>query len=112
MPKTFVVIRTQFEALHCWPSAPEEVAFLREPHRHMFHVEMKWLVHHDDRDIEFFMMKWEVQEYINSNMAMDLGHRSCEMICKQLADHFKADYVSVFEDGENGAEYYRTFEPR
>jgi len=51
---TNIIINLEFEATHCWPECPiEEVAFLRSPHRHVFHVQMKRDVAHDDRDVEF-----------------------------------------------------------
>ena len=118
MPKTFIVIRTQFTAFHKWLAAPDIVAFLRYPHRHVFHVEIKYLVGHDDRDREFFIEKERLENYIGVRYHQHIYNKeevpelSCEMIAKDIATKFEADYVSVFEDNENGAEYYRTFEPR
>lgn len=108
MPKTLVVIRTSFSALHCWPDCPiEEVSYLKNLHRHTFHVEMRWEVKHDNREIEFIAKKNEVnlflQEYWNSK---NLKSMSCEMMAKELARLFFANYVSVFEDNENGSIYY------
>ena len=34
--RRWIRVRTTFEGFHCWPSAPNEVAFLRNVHRHLF----------------------------------------------------------------------------
>lgn len=112
---TNVIVNLQVEGLHCWPAAKEvfpEVSFLSDPHRHIFHIQVKKRVYHDDRDIEFVMFKRDVIEYLKSTYYMemqrihDFGSKSCEMIAKELFDYFHCEYVSVFEDGENGAEVY------
>jgi len=51
--KTDVIVKLQVEGLHNWPAAREvfpEVGFLSDLHRHMFHIEAKKEVFHDDRD--------------------------------------------------------------
>jgi 6-pyruvoyl-tetrahydropterin synthase len=116
--RTFIVVRTQFTALHHWPDCPyDEVAFLKNLHRHVFHVELKCEVKHDDRQLEFFMVKKQLDEalsvtYHNQN----LQALSCEMMAKSIAAYMEeklnptpdfdrlVKFVSVFEDGENGAE--------
>ena len=111
MPKTFIIVKTQFQAFHNWPNAPEEVKFLRNPHRHIFYVTVKFIVHHDDRDKEFFIEKRKLDNFLSGCYGPGLmTGKSCEMLCKEIADYSKADFVSVFEDNENGAEYYRTYE--
>ena len=108
MKKTNIIIKTQFEAIHCWPGAPRgDTYFLRHPHRHIFYVIMKWEVNHNDRDKEFFKQKWEVMNFIQKCWhGEQLGGTSCEMIAEELMNRFNANYVSVFEDNENGAEVY------
>jgi len=110
---TKIVVRLQIEGLHCWPNAKNvfpEVGFLADLHRHIFFIELKKQVYHDDRDIEFIMFKRDVQEYLyksyfdNEKRCHNFSHRSCEMIAKELLKHFDCDFVSVFEDNENGAE--------
>ena len=102
--KKQVVIKTRFEALHCWPECPiPEVKFLKNPHRHIFHVTLKWDVSHGDREIEFIAMKAFVGEYL-VQLPRDLGRKSCEDIAEMLLAEFDAQFCSVFEDGENGAE--------
>lgn len=107
--RRYIVIKTSFEAIHRWENCPfEEVAYLRKPHRHVFHVVVKWEVFHNDRDKEFIMMKHLVDKYIKHIFHMqDLGNTSCEMICEHLKNQFSsASFISVFEDNENGVEVY------
>ena len=105
----YIVIKTQFPATHCWPDCPyPEVSYLRNPHRHLFYVTMKWKVTHDNRDKEFIMMKNKINHFIRESWYNQfIGSTSCEMLARQLANKFDADFVSVFEDNENGAEYAR-----
>jgi len=107
--KTRIIVKTQFTAIHHWPECPhDEVYYLQDPHRHIFHVTMKWKVDHDDRDKEFIMMKNKVDEFLRSHWHNKfVGKLSCEMMARRLVELFDADYVSVFEDNENGAEVER-----
>ena len=103
--KTFIFITTTFSAVHCWPDCPfDEVVFLQSPHRHLFHVRMEKEVFHDNRDVEFIMFKNKVEDWIKTNYCYkNLGHKSCEMMARQLMEVFDCDLVEVSEDGENGA---------
>ena len=104
--KKYIIIRTQFEATHNWPDCPiEEVAFLREEHRHIFHVEVKIEVSHNNRELEFIMLKRIVNELLQS-LGKRLGTMSCEDIAERIITTFcnhPIKSVSVFEDNENGA---------
>lgn len=101
-----IVIKTQFEAIHRWPGCPfEEVMFLRCPHRHIFHVMVKFPVKHTDRDREFIMAKHEVSAFVSLWNNKDLGTMSCEDMAVKIQTVFPDScFVSVFEDNENGAE--------
>jgi len=110
---TKIVVRLQIEGLHCWPAAKNvfpEVGFLANPHRHIFFIELKKKVYHDDRDIEFIIFKRDVQDYLYTKYyypdkrCHDFSNMSCEMIAKELLKEFDCEFVSVFEDNENGAE--------
>ena len=106
--KRCIVIKTNFSAVHHWPDCPiKEVAYLTMPHRHLFYVTFKFSVNHNDRDIEFISKKIEIERYLNNEFANKfISAMSCEQIAEQLLIHFNADFVSVFEDNENGAEVY------
>lgn len=103
-------IKTQFEGFHCWPQAPEQVKFLRDRHRHLFHVTVWLEQEHNDRDIEYIMTKWDLDNLIKK-MKTDLeayvnGNASCEMMAEYIYDNITLGRnveVEVTEDGENGA---------
>ncbi len=108
--KTEVYCTLQIEGLHHWPECPfEEVAYLRDLHRHVFHIKAYKLVTHSDRDIEFIMLKhkitsWlEVQYYSGAAKCCLFGPMSCEMIAEELITEFELSKCEVSEDGENGA---------
>jgi hypothetical protein len=108
-----IVVRLQVDGLHHWPSCDiEEVAFLRDIHRHMFHIEAKKIVNHEERDVEIIKFKRDIQDYLysqywNGNMrSYFFGPMSCESIARELVEHFKLSYCSVLEDNENGAEVF------
>ena len=106
--KTSIRIRTSFEGFHCYPNAgaiDPRIKFLEDRHRHIFHVTVKMSVTHSDREIEFFLAKWALNEYIQSG---DQNHKSCEMIATSiLVDHLIPKYgqrhyeITVSEDNES-----------
>ena len=108
-----VFFTVQFEAIHCWPEAPERVDFLRNPHRHLFKLECRCKVNHNDRDIEFILMKREVQLMCDMVWAgKDIGRTSCEQIGEMILNKFpEIGGVTVSEDGENGANVWRRADP-
>lgn len=101
--KTIIWVTTQFVAFHRWRAAPEEVSFLRVYHRHIFKVKMGVLVQHLNREVEFFTLKKELEEYIHLHYSgLEFG-KSCELIATEILEVFDAYFVQVSEDGENGA---------
>ncbi len=101
--KTTVYITTQFTAYHKWENAPADVSFLKNVHRHIFHVKVCVPVSHNDRDVEFFQFKSGVDSYINTHYQNRQFNKSCEMIASELLHEFGASSVEVSEDKENGA---------
>lgn len=105
---TMIEVRLQFEGQHCWPDAPEEVKFLRSPHRHMFHLRARMNVSHGDRELEFILVKRDLQKLV-AGWGFDLRSRSCENMALEimmyLDDKYKRGFIEVElnEDGENGA---------
>lgn len=113
----------QKEGIHCYPAAATDpqlntsdeynVAFLANPHRHIFHFRVSIDVFHNDRDIEFIQFKrWLEALYSGSNTVLELNYKSCEMIADdlylQIADRYpnRAVTIEVSEDGENGCVIY------
>lgn len=124
--ETFIFIKFSLEGFHNFPAAPElfpEVGFLAHRHRHIFHFECKKKVNHDDRDVEFILFKRLAADYLIDSYGdirsggedmlpfyrhCEFGAMSCEMIARDLLEHFDLESCSVSEDGENGAEVRRT----
>lgn len=107
--KTFIKIRTDFEGFHFYPNASSidpRIKFLENEHRHIFKVEVKISVTHLDRELEFFLCKWALQDFIKGG---NQNHKSCEMIATDiLNNHLIPRYganryyeVVVSEDGES-----------
>jgi hypothetical protein len=112
---TLISVTGRFEAIHSWPDCPhEDVSFLKQLHRHIFHVIVKLEVKHNDRDLEFIRIKRILTSYLFMFDGQNIGSHSCEMLCDLIANHLdgftsmngKVKVVSVSEDGENGAEAY------
>jgi len=115
---SMIWVKFQKEGIHCYPAAATDpnlatgdeydVSFLATPHRHIFHFQVNIQVFDDDRDIEFIQFKrWLEKCY--SNGTLELNHKSCEMIARELNATIVARYpgrktlISVSEDDENGA---------
>lgn len=109
MIKRYIVIRGQYEGWHEYADAPPAVAFLRHEHRHMFKWETTIEVRHDDRELEFFTVKLEIDnqlnDILNTKKHKHLG--SCEMQADAILDVIRKRYgehrfisVCVSEDGE------------
>lgn len=105
------------EGIHKYPAALtdpklatgdwDDVSFLGNPHRHIFHFYVSIGVQHNDRDIEFIQFKrWLERQYDTGVMHID--YKSCEMLAEDLIQLIAARYnrsmtVRVYEDDENGA---------
>lgn len=103
--KTCVITKNLIEGFHRWPDAPEKVDFLRERHRHVFHIRCYFEVDHWDREIELIMKQWEIDEYLHHiyGMPCEFDNLSCEKIAEILMDKMGACMVEVLEDGDGGA---------
>lgn len=106
---TYIKVRTDFEGYHYYPGAgsiDSRISFLENEHRHIFKVEVKIGVTHLDRELEFFLVKWALQDFIKSGK---MNHKSCEMIATDILEsHLIPSYgdnryyeIVVSEDGES-----------
>lgn len=109
-----VTAKFRFEGIHHWPDAPDSVEFLREWHRHVFHVEGEISVSHENREVEFITLANQMKIFLiglfsqaNFPGVLNLGYSSCETIARILANEFELSRCYVSEDGENGATVYR-----
>lgn len=107
---TEVYCTLRVEGLHHWPDCPlSEVSYLRDLHRHVFHIKASTIVSHDNRDVEFIVLKHQIREYLHTNYwddemkCLHFGAQSCEMIATDLIHTFNLARCEVSEDGENGA---------
>lgn len=102
---TLVETYNEIIGYHYWGNAPEEVAFLRQPHRHRFEIRCWFPVTDDDREIEIFMREREIRTYLQDRygVEMQLGPMSCEMLCKEMIRQFGCIACRVLEDGKGGA---------
>ena len=109
--KVSIIVRERFEAFHMWPVAPDDVAFLRNSHRHLFYVEVEIDGGTGDRTFEFFQAQRKLREVLVSLgwNGQHVGSLSCEAMAEiigtELRDRKMLPVLScaVFEDGENGA---------
>lgn len=108
--ETEVYCSLQVEGIHHWPDCPiEEVSYLRDPHRHIFHIKAYVVVDHDNRDVEFIVLKHDIKVYIltkyfdDTHHLCDFGAMSCEMLARELIEVFDLSRCEVSEDNENGA---------
>jgi len=102
--RMYVTVTFTFEALHRWPEAPDDVAFLRSLHRHVFHVKATKRVQHTDRDIEFILLKRAMLAAVGELLAAGGTETwSCEAYAVNLLHTFDLASCEVSEDGENGA---------
>lgn len=108
--KTSVYAKLIVEGIHNWANCPiEEVSYLRDLHRHQFHIIAHRYVYHDDRDIEFIEFQHKIRAYLTNKYWSDkykcclFGSMSCEMIGSELLEKFGLFKCEVSEDGECGA---------
>lgn len=106
--KTYIEVKNQIDLVHRFADAPEQVAYLKNPHRHTFKISSRVQVFHNDREIEFYMLRDFISETLRKT-AFCLGI-SCEQLAEFVIGEIKLKYgshrriiVSVFEDGINGA---------
>ena len=65
-------------------------------------------VYHKDRELEFFLVKNKLKNYVDS-WGKCLGKMSCETMAKNIATYINTIYgnrqmsIEVSEDGENSA---------
>lgn len=113
---TSVFATTEAIGFHRWPSAPDEVSYLRNEHRHKFGVRVELSVVEDDREVEFHILRRQLDgviwmgDVIDSTAESNFGTQSCEAIAHDLLSWLRSTYpgrslyrVTVDEDGENGA---------
>lgn len=106
---TWLIVNFQCEGFHKYPEATGlfGVEFLANQHRHLFHIRVELTVNHNDRELEFILIKRDLQKKFDYEK---LSNRSCEVIAQDIVNYMIQIYgyqrqyrVTVLEDGENGA---------
>ena len=107
----FIWVKTQKEFLHQYYDAPELVAFLKNKHSHIFKFKVAVEVFNNDRDIEFIILRRQVEDILNK-LDINLNGFSCEMLSNHLYEEIKSIYpkrdmiIDVSEDGNYGSNFY------
>ena len=102
--KKYIQVNLQVEGLHHWIECDlEEVGYLRNLHRHIFHIKAIKEVTHNNRDIEIIMFKNKIISYLKDKYKGNFGNMSCEDIGEDILVAFDCHVVEVLEDMENGA---------
>jgi hypothetical protein len=122
MIKKWVQVTFEKEGIHCYPAALtdpklKDVSFLGHPHRHMFKFTVRLQVFHNERDVEFILLKRELQGLFKEDEPMQWEGMSCESLAEDILEYIKASYgfrdceIEVSEDGENAAilQYHRGY---
>ena len=115
--KSYIWVTFRKEGIHMYPAAATDpklatgdwldVSFLGTPHRHIFHFKVEMEVFHDNRDVEFIQAK-RIMERWYSDGTLQLDHKSCEMMARELNAKCLEQWpsrcytIEVSEDGENG----------
>ena len=105
-----VISSFTFAGIHHWDGAPDDISHLRNPHRHLFHVQIVKDVTHLDRDVEIILLGKYARAWMMGSFkrlkcgSLDLGQLSCEMIAEMFVKKLELHSCRVLEDGENGAE--------
>lgn len=138
---SLVKVHFEIEGMHWFPQVEEmleqqrenqdespyqlDVSFLKYPHRHIFHFDLKVQVHHNDRDIEFIQVARLLRDAILRKFpptqygCANFENRSCEMLGEEVVALFLEMFphyvglieIEVSEDGENSAiSKYEVFE--
>lgn len=106
--RRYITVRGQYDGFHKYEDAPEEVAFLKARHRHLFKWEASIEVFHDDRELEFFIVQNNVYKTILPFLRQRDNLGSCEQQAEIILGGLVNSYgpkrhyiVTVSEDGEN-----------
>ena len=82
-PNKLIFVTFQKEGVHKYPAAATDpsladVAFLANEHRHIFHFRVIIEVFHQDRDLEFILVKRWLENLYGSG-TLELNYKSSEI---------------------------------
>lgn len=110
MSDATIFVRFTSAGFHRWAGAPAGRSYLADRHRHLFHVEVRMQVAHDNREVEFHDLL-DRSRLIFEGFSVDgnFGAHSCEMLARELGrglvEHYRRPVtIIVSEDNECGAQ--------
>jgi len=114
--RTHVIMTCAVPGWHHWLEAPPEVSYLACTHRHLFTFKVRVLVGHDDRQVEFHLLRAQVLGLVRDRWPApgwgadghDFGSNSCEALARWLLGALLGTGLAVaavecWEDDENGS---------
>lgn len=108
--KRKVITYNAIEGFHRYPDAPAFCGYLVNLHRHIFVIECRFKVSHNEREIEINDQQQKIGQAIEDKFGRpaNFGGVSCESIAEWLLVRFpNMDSCKVLEDGYGGAELSR-----
>ena len=112
--KRYAIVRTRCPIYHREASAPDHAGFLRNVHRHLFHITAWRSLENEGERIEYFAFQDALANAVArlqqardpDNVPAALGW-DCTAWAERLLEALDLDRVEVSEDGENGAQVER-----
>lgn len=103
--KRYILTHNEIEGFHYYPNAPKECEFLAFKHRHIFVIDCSFEVSHNEREIEIITKQQEIEKTLKMQFGSpcDFIDNSCESIAEWIINKFKANSVTVKEDGYGGS---------
>ncbi|MBQ0035113.1 MAG: hypothetical protein KBS77_07445 [Bacteroidales bacterium] len=102
----FVNTYNIIEGFHRWADAPDDCAYLRARHRHMFTIRCAFKVTDENREIEINKCQNEIESFLGNlfGIPMELGGMSCEHLAHVLMNEYgNLSEVTILEDNYGGA---------
>ena len=106
----FIETHNAIEGFHNWPGAPEQFAFLKSRHRHIFEIRCRFEVHNKEREKEVIFQQTKIADFLYREFGnpCEFNGMSCESIAELIMNSFcDCCSVTVLEDGYGGATFTR-----
>ena len=96
-----IFVEDYFLGTHQWDTCNlPEVEFLKNEHHHNFHVRIECNIKHNDREIEFLILRiWlrkiMATKYVSLFGIIRFGSKSCEMIGEEIKYEFEKEFGKI-----------------
>lgn len=112
-----ITIKNTYLGSHRWKDAIDEVQFLANDHAHDFKVEVSCDVRHEDRELEFYLIRKDLDVIVDRlfdkiDSIYRFGDLGCEQIGSSVLEQLVKAYgsrswsVGVWENEQQGATTY------